>query len=1288
MRTSMPVFNLEFNVTARQSRTILALLIIALLLSYTPVNWVNAAESSKSAALPDHTSKFDRPGQAPQGQVARALSDLPLTFEANQGQTDRSIRFLTRSRGYSLFLTATEAVLTLNKPSTENSRGKFYGNRNDMRARTSERKSVVLRMKLVGANSSPKIEGLDHLPGKSNYLIGSDPKKWQTNVSNYSKVKCHRVYPGVDMVYYGNEQQLEYDFIVAAGADPSRIRLEFNGADKLRVDAQGDLVLHTASGEIRHHKPLIYQEVNGTRREIPGEYVLRGKNQVSFQVGAYDASTRLVIDPAIVYSTYLGGSLGDSGVSGIATYTDAATGKVYTYVVGNGPADYPTKNAMQLSGVAFVTKLDTSASGAASLVYSTFFGGSGGDEPRGIAVDSSGNAYIAGRTTSYDDFPLVKSPMLIRGGAFITELNATGTALVYSMSFGGDGADAIAVDPAGNAYVTGGQQGGVPTTPNAYQSNGSAGKMIAFVSKIAPPSGSYPASFAYSTYLHGDDESWGHGIAVDSSGNIYVTGNTDYFHPFSFPVINGFAASGYGFMAKLNPSAYGSSSLVYSTDLGGGGRSIAVDSSGIVYVLADASIIKINPSQVGAASLVYSRGVGIGFGCGWDVGAITVDSAGNAYVAGAGCVGGGVFQSVDGGNRFTGLNKGFDNNPNVSALAIDTSTVPRTLYAGTSEYHGVPSGGILKSTDGGNNWSPINNGITNLELLSLAISPANPSTLYAGTYGGIFKSTDGGGTWFATNSGLSNGDASIVRVLAFDNLPTYSVLYAGTNNGLYRSSDGGNTWSATNFSGGWGGGVESLVIDPKTTPHTLYVPRRDYYSSDGDATQKSTDGGNTWTDIKYKVAAVDTKMTPSTLYASNLDGWDNGERGFFKSTDGGTTWECPTTPDIAVSLLVVIDPTTTPSTLYATRGEIIKSTDGGITWSQIVRRATRTLFIDTSSATATTPSTLYLGTMDSDSQGFIAELDPTGSTIFTTYLGGFYRDIITGIALDSSGNIYVAGWTQSFDFPVVNAFQSSKPCPDCFGFDSFVAKLGNATLPPSSTSSVTTQVAVETGTLALSFPNITGSTTGTAPTVAVTPIDSSTAGNFALSNNLGAFDIKTTATYNTSGYATDPTKGIKLTFSVPTVNDLLVFNGLVITHGEDMNGDGIIQANEMIPYNGSVNPNKITYHDFASRTVWVYVPSLSPFVITKGATDQLSDLIRLVKSFNLQRGIANSLDAKLQNAQDALTAARSGNRSSACNSMSAFVNEAQAQSGRALTVDQASKLIAASRQIRAVLGCP
>ncbi|MGQ0761878.1 MAG: DUF7948 domain-containing protein [Acidobacteriota bacterium] len=286
-------------------------------------------------------------------RVRNALGTIPIAFEANRGQSDSRVKFLSRGSGYTLLLTSTEAVLNLDRPVKELDRpvkenvahapraGSSKADRNKLRR-------AEIRMTFAGANSNPRMEGLDQQSRKVNYFIGKDPKKWRKGVENYSKVKYHQVYSGIDLVYYGNGQQLEYDFVVAPGGDPNKIRMEFKGADKLEVDGQGDLVLYTAAGVVHHRKPLIFQEVNGKRQQVTGRFAQRGK-QVGFEVGDYDRTKALVIDPVIAYSTLLGGSGYGSGSSafGIATHT-TPDGNVYVYVAGHtSQTDFSIRMAMQ-----------------------------------------------------------------------------------------------------------------------------------------------------------------------------------------------------------------------------------------------------------------------------------------------------------------------------------------------------------------------------------------------------------------------------------------------------------------------------------------------------------------------------------------------------------------------------------------------------------------------------------------------------------------------------------------------------------------------------------------------------------------------------------------------------------------------------------------------------------------------------------------------------------------------------------------------------------------------------
>ncbi|MBI4491031.1 MAG: SBBP repeat-containing protein, partial [Deltaproteobacteria bacterium] len=417
------------------------------------VDLVFGASGVEALSPPHRVPQLSREASA-----LKSYGKLPLSFEVNQGQTDSQVKFLSRGRGYTLFLTSTEAALVL-KQQAAGSRQKTAGSKQQAGQTQRSALQTVLRMKLVGANLNPEIAP-EALVGKVNYFIGNDASKWRTNIPTYANVHYQGVYPGVDLVYYGQQGQLEYDFIVSPGADPTAIRLAFEGAGKIEIDDQGDLVLSTDGGEIRLRKPFVYQEVDGVKKEIQGSYVLNPKSKiqnlksVGFQVAAYDVSKPLVIDPVLNYSTYLGGSGNDAGM-GIAV---DSTGNAY--VTGyTDSVNFPTLNAVQgpQGGTdAFVTKVSPNGS---ALLYSTYLGGSGNDVGSGIAVDSAGNAYVTGSTDS-TNFPTSLALQFDQGAtdAFVTKLSPNGSALLYSTYLGGAANDAghgIAVDSTGNAYVTG-----------------------------------------------------------------------------------------------------------------------------------------------------------------------------------------------------------------------------------------------------------------------------------------------------------------------------------------------------------------------------------------------------------------------------------------------------------------------------------------------------------------------------------------------------------------------------------------------------------------------------------------------------------------------------------------------------------------------------------------------------------------------------------------------------------------------------------------------------------------
>jgi hypothetical protein len=609
---------------------------------------------------------------------------LPLAFEPNAGQTDSQVKFLSRGRGYTLFLTGNEAVLSLAGAAVDSSRSRGA-------ERTSSRTDrSVVRMKLLGANENASVVGTAELPGKSNYFIGNDSKHWRTNVPTFADVKYSNVYPGVDLVYYGNQGgQLEYDFVIAPGSDPRVIRLTVAAASTrsakgdrrpspLAIAANGDLIVKADAGAIRFHKPLVYQNgSSGARcavgtdqcREVRARFVLAASNQVSFAVGAYNRAEPLIIDPVLVYSTYLGGNGPDYGY-GIAVDSSGAA-----YVTGSaGSTNFPTLNPLQPTHVgadhAFITKFN--AAGTA-LVYSSYLGGSLEDGGQGISVDSAGNAYLTGYTNS-SDFPTVNPVQPANGfdneAAFVTKVNPTGSALVYSTYLGGDNGEnngsgtiglGIAVDATGNVYVTGVTENTNFPTVNPLQATNLEGVAhTAFVTKFNAAG----SAMIYSTYLGGSgstsveyDQGWG--IAADSSGNAYVTGWTS--SP-TFPTVNALQPTCAGcpgitdaFVAKINPTG---SAFVYATYLGGSvggvteGYGIATDSAGNAYVTGGTTSTNfptVNPVQAtnhgtenvflsklnaAGSALVYSTYLGGSGSAGDQAFAIAVDSTGEAFVTG------------------------------------------------------------------------------------------------------------------------------------------------------------------------------------------------------------------------------------------------------------------------------------------------------------------------------------------------------------------------------------------------------------------------------------------------------------------------------------------------------------------------------------------------------------------------------------------------------------------------------------------------------------------------------
>jgi hypothetical protein len=634
------------------------------------------------------------PAEEERRRAGEALVAMPMLFEANQGQADPDVKFISRGVNYTLSLADDAALLTLDEqeaaaPATD---------------AQAPRPARVLSMRPVGANRAAHVRGGKTAHGRVNYFVGGSPAGRVTNVPVFESVEYGEVYPGIDLVYYGNGRQLEYDFRLAPGARPEVIELAFGGADGLEVDGGGDLVIHSAGRRLVQKRPYVYQEEGGGRVEVAGRYVLRGESAIGFEVGAYDTSRPLVIDPVLTYASY--------GVVASDIKFDQAGN---LYVIG-GPRGAASGRGADI----VVSKFAPGADGGLSLVYTTHFGGSGIDTG-GVAVDKPGNVYVAGVTNS-TDFPVTADalqPKLNRGtpdasdagtccrdtppqDAFVARLGPAGE-LLYASYFGGSGTDSASgplVDAAGNLYLVGEAgptSNNFPTTADAYmpsrpapaadprddpQFDSNAKKYDLYVAKFAARGNGLGLS--YSTYFGGNRADRLNAAAVDAAGNVYLTGATGST---DFPVTANavrsalFATPGAVsastpvtiFVTKFNPSRAGAAAVPYSTFVAGAvlrPRDIEVDNAGRVYLLSrdldgdncnrqtpenaalcdsvpvtagamqrsrrgggDLVLMKLNPSAPAReSSLVYSTY--FGGSADDDAFDMELDDAGNVYLAG------------------------------------------------------------------------------------------------------------------------------------------------------------------------------------------------------------------------------------------------------------------------------------------------------------------------------------------------------------------------------------------------------------------------------------------------------------------------------------------------------------------------------------------------------------------------------------------------------------------------------------------------------------------------------
>jgi hypothetical protein len=970
---------------------------------------------------------------------------LPLAFEPNRGQADRAVRFVARGSGYSLLLSDHEAILVL-----------------------AGRKAVV-RLQWIGPRRQTRVEGRDRLPGVSNYFLGNDPARWRTDIPQFGRVKFSGVYPGIDLVYYGKQRQLEYDAILAPHADPRQLRLRIRGAERIRISPEGDLVLSVPGGEIFQRKPQIYQMQGQSRRQIAGRYELRAGGEVGFAVARYDAGKPLIIDPALNYATYLGGlgsdeawavavdSSGNVYVTGDTTSTDFPT-------VGNPPLQTTNNVIYPLAATAFVAKLNPAGT---AVLYATYLGGNDNTSGRGIAVDGYGSAYVAGNTYSLD-FPVTPGAFQTApSGGFVSKLNATGSALSYS-TYVGVIPNAIAVDAAGCAYVTGSAGGGLATSATAFQQQAKS-YSTAFVLKLNAAG----SAEAYGTYLGGSNSDQGNGIAVDSFGNALVAGHTyssDF--PMQNPIQASLPASESGFVAALNADA---SALLYSTYLGGKqgtvANAVAVDGSGNAYVtgqtnvpssetdtfpllsaiqaIASAGAHAFLTKFSSAGALVYSTYLG---GSGEDNGnGVGVDRAGNAYVTGSTAsydfplvnalqsnLGGYdliAVKSLDGGNTWSAGHAG-EFTGMVNALVVNPAA-PSTIFAG------MASGRVYQSIDGGAHWSRSDAGLPGTPISSLAIAADN-SAMYAGTAAGVFESTNGGLTWFAQNSGLTNTAVNAVAVDPSNANIVYAATGSGTSGALFMSTNGGGAWASVASS--LNHYFTSVVIDPVTPQHVYSGTSSGLlvYSYDRFASSQSL---TLYANIISRVNAL-AMDSSGNLYGA---------------VAGNETLPYPRTGQVAVLCKVTglgangfIGTSIVDGAPQGQAGlSVAVSSSGAVyagTSSAVYGVANTGGFVGPFQAIAADPSnadTLYIGNGGASPNAFLTVVNPAGTALLSsTYFGGSFSDAAQAIAVDTNGNAWIAGFTNSPDFPVTAGVSQARYAG---GQDAFVARF----FPPGPMLSVT-----------------------------------------------------------------------------------------------------------------------------------------------------------------------------------------------------------------------------------------
>ena len=995
-------------------------------------------------------------------QVAANLR-LPLSFERNVGQVaDASAAWVGRANGYGLALSATGATIVPASPD----------------------RSDVIRMQFLNARPAAAAKPLEPLPGKTNYLVGRDPKRWIQNLATYSRIEYQNVYDGIDVAWYGNQGQLEYDFRVQPGADPNRIRVRFEGARKLALDSSGDVRIETAAGSLSLRLPEVYQEIAGARKRVQGHYVLRASNEVGFELAGYDRSKPLVIDPTLVYGTYFGNWLS------VAAITTDTLGNVYIGGSAGGglPLVDPLQPGMLGSSDVWVAKFNSTGT---ALLYSTYVGGSGSDSlltpSSSLAVTAGGELIATGNTWSAD-FPLVNAaqsqgPTPQYNLPFAFKLNASGSAFVYSTYFGGAptwGASgySVATDAAGNAYIAGESSGSFATTPGAYQSSYGGGYSDAFVVKLGPS-----GALVYSTMVGGAQRDCAAAIAVDSAGNAYVAG---YTGSSSFPnnppgAVTANAGGLDTFVAKLNPDG---SAVVWLTFLGGSGddvpNAMVRDSaSGKLYVAGyststdlptTAGVIQqgSNGPKQGFVASVNSDGMSFGFvtylGGGKDdaIQGMALTPAGQLVVAGTTTSTGfptanaiqpaftglapSLYASANSGASWTAADDGLPGW--VSAISPDPSH-PGTLLAASGS-----SFAWYRTSNSGASWT--RSGASSLALWWHAVggqfvrSPSNPAVVYFCLPESVgegtppvhssswmaFGSNDGGATWrlLAVPPAASSDPLWGMAVSPTDENKILEVTLSGA---VFRSTNGGASFTQA---GSLPSGMAWI-----SSGSVAGSPDGSVYVAAVVNVYKSTDFGTTWTpangipDWQGMGPLAVSASNPSVVYAGTAY-LSPGK--IYKTTDAGATWNEVTAPGVNLGCCsgasLVVAPSN-PQVVYAAYGnQVVKSTNGGTTWSGPVALPGNIWGI----AVSPSDPTAIWAADTAATNGFAAELSSNGRTLlWSTFYSGSAGASPTGVAAAPAGDVWIAGNTNSTDLPITANAYSSRP----YGGAAFLARISDST---------------------------------------------------------------------------------------------------------------------------------------------------------------------------------------------------------------------------------------------------